>query len=135
MCNRLHKMAKQEKNLKSISGFESLGTENVKSTIHFESLGTENRKSTFGFEKIGTEKLYLLALPDTIQSTYNGKNVYSIKRLVTSMLQKNLNRFNVLQICATGCTFYSGILSGSFGGRAAVLLIPVNSIMAYCCTC
>ena len=52
------------------------------------SFSAENRKSTFGFEKIGTEKLYLLALPDTIQSTYNGKNVYSIKRLVTSMLQK-----------------------------------------------
>ena len=120
MCNRLHKMAKQEKNLKSISGFESLGTENVKSTIHFESLGTENRKSTFGFEKIGTEKLYLLARLDTMQATYKGKT---------------LNRFKVLTFCPIDGKFYSGILSGSFGGRAAVLLIPVNSIMAYCCTC
>ena len=83
-------MAKQEKNLKSISGFESLGTENVKSTIHFESLGTENRKSTFGFEKIGTEKLYLLARLDTMQATYK---------------EKTLNRFKVLLFCATGCTF------------------------------
>ena len=85
MCNRLHKMAKQEKNLKSISGFESLGTENVKSTIHFESLGTENRKSTFGFEKIGTEKLYLLARLDEpereeIQQTVNLEDV-SVREL------------------------------------------------------
>ena len=78
-----------DQNVKSTIHFgEEFNKENAQSTWHFEALRIgEKVKSTLPFESLGTEKLYLLALPDTIQSTYNGKNVYSIKRLVTSMLQ------------------------------------------------